>query len=78
MGVEIFLLLLLAILGVGAFVFFTGSFGAAKAGSGGDGDRDRPTHAYVENETDERLFGADSTDEVRRRAEEDPDTEVRA
>ncbi len=78
MGIEFVLLILLAIIGVGAFFFFSGSFGVAKAASGGDRDEGRPTHAYVENETDERLFGSDSTEKVRRGAEEDPETEVRA
>ena len=79
MGIEFVLLVLLAILGVGAFFFFSGSFGAAKAAKGdGENDGGRPSHAYVENETEARSFGADSTDSVRRRAEQDPDTEVRA
>ncbi|MGH2742387.1 MAG: hypothetical protein ACRDSN_03760 [Pseudonocardiaceae bacterium] len=78
MGAEFFLLLLLGILGVGAFIFFTGSFGVAKATIDDETDEERPTHVYVEKETKERFFGADSTEHVRRRAEEDPDTEVRA
>jgi hypothetical protein len=78
MGIEFFLLVLLAILGVGAFFFFSGSFGVAKAGTGDERDDGRPPHVYVENETKERSFGTDSTDRVRRQAEEDPDTEVRA
>lgn len=78
MGIEFFLLLLLIVIGVGAMIFFTGSFGVAKAAADGDEDGARPTHAYVENETEGRVFGADSTEHVRRRAEEDPGTEVRS
>jgi hypothetical protein len=77
MGIEFFLLLLLAIAAVAAAIFFTGSFGVAKAASDREDGEARPTHVYVENETKGRTFGTDSTDEVRRRAEEDPGTEVR-
>jgi hypothetical protein len=78
MGIEFFLLILLAIIGIGAFFFFSGSFGVAKTAADDDRDGGRPTHTYVENETEERLFGVDSTERVRRGAEEDPETEVRA
>ena len=78
MGIEPFLLVFLAVVGVLAALFFTGSFGAAKATSGDEDDDRAPTHVYVENPTKERTFGEDSTDDVRRRAEEDPNTEVRA
>ena len=78
MGIEFFLLVLLAGLGVVAFLFFSGSFGVAKAGSEQSGEDDRPTHAYVEEKSDTRFVGADTKDEVRRRAEEDPGTEVRS
>ena len=77
MGIEFFLLVLLAGLGVVAFLFFSGSFGVAKAGSDRSDEGDRPTHTYVEEKSDTRFVGADTKDEVRRRAEEDPDTEVR-
>ena len=78
MGIEIFLIVLIAIAAVAATVFFTGSFGVAKAAREGGRRERRPTHVYVENETEERNFGSDGTEHVRRRAEEDPDTEVRA
>ena len=78
MGIEFVLLLFLAALGVLAFLFFSGSFGVAKAGSEASEEGDRPTHAYVEEKSDTRFVGADTKDEVRRRAEEDPDTEVRS
>ncbi|MBA3304913.1 MAG: hypothetical protein H0U25_03185 [Thermoleophilaceae bacterium] len=81
MGVELFGILVLLAIGAGAFLFFTGSFGAAKKREGEVEDargRERPTHAYVENETKDKTFGLDTTDEVRARAEDDPDTEVRA
>lgn len=78
MGIEFFLLILLAIAGVVAGFFFLGSFGAAKVAAGEDGDEKQPTHVYVENETKEKPFGADSTERVRRGAEEDPETEIRA
>ncbi|HEV2723907.1 MAG TPA: hypothetical protein VGV10_04685 [Thermoleophilaceae bacterium] len=77
MGIEFFLLVLLAGLGVLAFLFFSGSFGVAKAGSDQASDGERPTHAYVEEDSEARFVGADTKDEVRRRAEEDPNTEVR-
>jgi hypothetical protein len=77
MGIEFFLLLVIVILGIAGFLFFSGSFGAAKAGRAGSDDEDRPAHAYVENPTKEKAFGVDSSDEVRTRAESDPDTEVR-
>ena len=79
MGIEFFLLLVIVILGIAGFLFFSGSFGAAKAGRAGSGadDEDRSAHAYVENPTKEKSFGVDSSDEVRTRAESDPDTEVR-
>ena len=76
MGVELFGILVIAVLAVGAFFFFTGSFGIAKKGEGGE-EGDRPTHAFVENDTKQRTFGVDSGDETRSRAEDDPDTEVR-
>ena len=78
MGIEFFGLVLLAGLGFLAFLFFSGSFGVAKAGSEGSDEGDRPTHAYVEEKSDTRFVGAHTKDEVRRRAEEDPDTEVRS
>ena len=77
MGIEFFLLILLVIAGVAAGVFFLGGFGAAKAAAGEEEDGKRPTHVYVENETEERPFGGDTTEQVRRRAEEDPETEIR-
>jgi len=48
MGVEFFLLLLIAVLAVGAF-FFSGSFGVAKAAINAESDGERRVHAYVEN-----------------------------
>jgi hypothetical protein len=80
MGIEIFLLVLLAIAGIAAGIFFTGSFGVAKATADDDdeGDRERPAHVYVEEETEAKVFGADSTGRVRENAERDPDTEIRA
>lgn len=78
MGIEFFLLILLAAAGVVAGFFFLGGFGAAKATAGEDGDGKRPAHVYVENETEEKPFGADSAEQVRRAAEEDPETEIRA
>ena len=78
MGIEFVLLVFLAILGVVAFLFFSGSFGVAKAGSEGSDEGERATHAYVEEKSDTRFVSADTKDEVRRRAEEDPDTEIRA
>ncbi len=78
MGIEFVLLVFLAILGVVAFLFFSGSFGVAKAGSDASDDGERPAHAYVEEKSDTRFVGADTKDEIRRRAEEDPDTEVRS
>ena len=79
MGVELFGILVLLAIGAGAFLFFTGSFGAAKKGEVEDArGRERPTHAYVESETKDKTFGLDTTDEVRGRAEDDPDIEVRA
>jgi hypothetical protein len=78
MGIEFFLLILLGIIAVGAGMFFSGSFGVAKAGAGRGRGKRRPTHAYVENETNEKLFGMDSSEQVRGRAEDDPNTEVRA
>ena len=78
MGIEFVLLVFLAILGVLAFLFFAGSFGEAKAGSESSDEDERPAHAYVEEKSDTRFVGADTKDEVRRRAEEDPDTEIRA
>ncbi len=78
MGIEFFLLVLLAGLGVAAFLFFSGSFGVAKAGSDQSGEDDRPTHAYVEEKSDAKFVGAHTKDEVRRRAEEDPGTEIRS
>ena len=81
MGVELFGILVLLAIGAGAFLFFTGSFGAAKKREGkveGGSGSGRPTHVYVESETKDKTFGLDTTDEVRGRAEADPDTEVRA
>jgi hypothetical protein len=79
MGIEFFLLILLGVAGAVAGIFFLGGFGAAKAAAGEDGEEGkRPTHVYVENETEEKPFGVDSTDQVRRGAEEDPDTEIRS
>ena len=78
MGVELFGILFLFAIAAGAFFLFTGSFGIAKKAEGDGSAEDRPTHAYVENETKERTFGLDTTDDARARAEDDPDTEVRA
>ena len=69
MGIEFFLLLVVFILAVAGFMFFTGSFGLAKAGPKRDERGNRPTHAYVAPETRERTFGADSRDATRARAE---------
>jgi hypothetical protein len=77
MGVEIFLIVLIVVLAVGGFFFFSGSFGLGKAQGDDQGGR-RPKHAYVENNTAARPVGVDTADEVKARAEDDPDTEVRA
>ena len=78
MGVELFGILVLVVIAVGAFFLFTGAFGVAKKAEGGRDRSVRPTHAYVENETDEKLYGLDTADQTRARAEDDPDTEIRA
>ena len=77
MGVELFLLLILAVLAVAAFLFFTGAFGAAKAGPPRE-RRSKPKHVYVESDTKARIVGGDaSTDRLREEADSDPETEVR-
>jgi hypothetical protein len=77
MGIEFFLLILLAIGAVAGAIFALGSFSAAKTAPDDEGDGRRPTHVYVENETEGKHFGDDSTEHVRRGAEEDPETELR-
>jgi hypothetical protein len=77
MGVEFFLLLLLAVIAVGAFLFFTGAFGAASTRPGPKGDS-KPKHVYVESDTNARIVGGEaSTDRLRAEAEGDPETEIR-
>ena len=78
MGVELFGIYFLLVLGAAAFFFFTGSFGIAKKGENSGDSGPRPTHAFVENETEGKTFGADTAESVRARAEDDPDTEVRS
>lgn len=77
MGIEFFLLIIIFLCVVAGAVFFLGSFGAAKAGHRKEVSEPRPTHAYVEPQTSERTFGADTTEATRRSAEGDPQTEVR-
>jgi len=77
MGVELFLLVLLGVLAVGAFLFFTGAFGAAASRPDSE-EGSKPEHVYVESDTSARIAGAeDSTDRLRDEAESDPGTEVR-
>jgi len=77
MGVELFGIVFLIGLAVAAFFFFTGAFGARAAKPGSEGG-DRPQHAFVENETHDRIVGGPETaDRVRAEAERDPNTDVR-
>jgi hypothetical protein len=77
MGPELFGLILIAALAVGAILFFSGAFGAGAAGGRSKGNP-KPKHALVENDTSERIVGGVETrDRVRAEAESDPDTEVR-
>jgi hypothetical protein len=77
MGVELFGIVLLAVLAVGAVLFFSGALGARAARPGPDGES-KPKHAYVEDDTHARILGGeDDTDRVRAEAERDPNTEMR-
>ena len=77
MGVELFGILFLIVLAGGAVLFFTGAFGARAAKPGPEGTG-KPEHAFVENETRDRIVGGpDTADRLRAEAEKDPDTEVR-
>jgi len=76
-GIELFGIVLLIALAAGAFLFFTGAFGAAAAKDESEEEAD-PKHVYVENDTRERTVGGvETADQVRAEAESDPDTEVR-
>jgi hypothetical protein len=78
MGIELFFIVVLIALGVGALLFVSGAFGAvaAKPESEREGN---PKHVYVENETRDRIVGGtETTEQVRAQAESDPDTEVRS
>ncbi len=77
MGIELFLIVFLLGLGVVGFFFVTGAFGARAAKPDGEGTA-KPKHAYVEDESNERIVGGvETADRVRAEAESDPDTEVR-
>ncbi|MDQ3644104.1 MAG: hypothetical protein M3356_01165 [Actinomycetota bacterium] len=77
MGVELFGILFLLALGAGAFLFFTGALGAGKTKPEDEG-RQKPKHAYVEDDSNARIVGdVETADQVRARAQQDPDTDVR-
>ena len=79
MGVELFLLLIIVVLALAGFFIFGGSFGAAKADSelGDEGRVKRPTHIHPGDDSATRFVGADTKDEIRKHAEQDPNTETR-
>lgn len=77
MGPELFGLILVVVIVIGAVLFFSGAFGAGAAGAGTEGDS-HAKHVMVENDTSERIVGgAETRDRVRAEAESDPDTEIR-
>ncbi|MBA3300751.1 MAG: hypothetical protein H0T15_02690 [Thermoleophilaceae bacterium] len=78
MGVELFGLVVIVVLAVGAFLFLTGAFGVASTAKRGGEDEAKPKHAYIEDDTDARIVGGvETADQVRALAEKDPDTDVR-